>query len=93
MWNLLVGLGVLGGFLLVFSLYALYSHLRTPPESRTGLAKLPRGLLIAGIVLSVVFIYLGLNATAFLPGPDQQAIEEDIKAFDEEFDDQFDDLE
>jgi hypothetical protein len=87
MWNLLVGLGVLGGFLLAVSLYALYVQQRTPPESRTGVAKLPRALWLVGVVVSIVFVYLGLNATAVLPGPDQQAIEEDIKAFDEEFDD------
>jgi hypothetical protein len=87
MWIFLNALGIVGGALLVLALYALFRQHRTPPESRTGVAKLPRGVWIAALVVSVVFIFLGMNSTALLPGPDQKAIDEDIKAFDAEFDD------
>jgi NADH:ubiquinone oxidoreductase subunit 6 (subunit J) len=87
MWILLTALGFFGGVLLVLSLIALFMQQRTPPELRTGIAKLPRGLWLGAIVLSLALIFVGMNSTAFLPGPDQQEIEEDIKAFDAEFDD------
>jgi hypothetical protein len=87
MWILLNALGVLGGVLLVISLIALFRQHRTPPEARTGLAKVPRGLWIAALFVSLALIFVGMNATALLPGADQKAIEEDIKAFDAEFDD------
>jgi NADH:ubiquinone oxidoreductase subunit 6 (subunit J) len=87
MWIVLTALGFLGGVLLVLSLIALFMQHRTPPELRTGIAKLPRALWLGAIVLSFFLIFVGMNSTAFLPGPDQKEIDEDIKTFDAEFDD------
>lgn len=87
MWIVLNALGVVGGVLLVISLVAIFTHARSAGAEKRGLARLPRSAWIGTLVVSLVLVFLGLNATAFLPGPDQREIEEDIRAFDAEFDD------
>lgn len=83
MWMTLTVLGAVGLVLLPLSLAALFARSRSPEDEVRGLGRIPYGLSMPAALLSLTFIFLGLNAGAFAPAEDE--IKHDIAEFDERF--------
>ena len=91
MWMTLTVLGAVGLVLLPLSVLSLFARSRSPEDELRGLARVPYGLSMPGALLSLTFIFLGLNAGAF--APDEEEIDQDIADFDAEFEQGFADTE
>jgi len=86
MWMTLTILGVAGLVFLPLSIMALFERSRGPEDELRGLARVPYGISMPTALLSLTFIFLGLNAGAFAPDdPIEAEAAKAAAAFDAEF--------